>query len=98
MWVSKAYFQLIREAAAEFRAWHEQCMRDKDAIIHSQEARLAMLETERRELTEKMVAWKQAEQDRINRVPEAVESTWEPQDWQTILAVQSKQEQEKPDA
>jgi hypothetical protein len=95
MWISREHFNLIRERAAEFRGWHEDRMREKDAIIQHQEARLASLEQERRELTQAILT---------NRPPVyALETVHPPPenempsgDWMRIMEEQVK-DLEKPD-
>lgn len=90
MWIAKSHFNLIREAAAEFRSYHEECMRMKDGIIRSQEARLAAMEAERADMVGKILELK---------VPEPVQP-WpvaevEPQDWESIMRAEVAKQQEK---
>ena len=79
MWISRQHFDLIRSAAAEFRAYHEECMRAKDERIRSQEARLAAMESERRELVEKMLSMLTVVHPptTITETAEVPDSSWE---------------------
>lgn len=62
---------------SESRAFYDQHLRDKEETIRHQEARLAQLESERRELTERL--WtREVERSRPPAaVPEAEDTSWE---------------------
>lgn len=92
MWISRKHYDLIREKAADFRKWHEDQIKlhqqttatllaDKDAIIHSQEARLVAMEVERRELTERL--WTR-EVERM-MPPAAAPEPAEPETWELMM-------------
>jgi hypothetical protein len=85
MWISRAHFALIADAATQFRAYHEQIVRDKDQIIRSQEARLGQMEQERRELVERLVA-RDEKRNQMVALPEP-----EPDSWEEIMRAQIRQ-------
>lgn len=73
----------IHELAAIERAHYEERLRDKDTLIRSQEARLAVLELERRELTSVLLA-----RETERNTPPAPVTSHDPNDWEAILAAQ----------
>jgi hypothetical protein len=83
MWISRKAFAQITELTALNRAQYDERLRDKEQLIRSQEARLAVLELERRELTSILLA---RETER-NTPPTPVSGT-DPQDWESIMQAQ----------
>ncbi|MDR5729431.1 MAG: hypothetical protein RB191_18615 [Terriglobia bacterium] len=85
MWIARGHFDLISEAAREFRKYHEEVVRTKDAIIQAQAEQIRVLTEERIALTDKL--WtRQVEREKVPEVPET-----EPDSWEAIMKRQIQQ-------
>jgi restriction endonuclease S subunit len=84
MWLSRAHFDLIKERAAEFRAWHDLRVSDLQTVIARQERKIDQLEEEKRSLQNQLFL----KRDRDNSPPPPLPDPT-PQDWDSIRRSQT---------
>lgn len=89
MWISKQHFQLIKDTASEFRRYHEEVVHAQQFRIDALEARTLLLETERSDLTHKMLGMLEVVRPPVYNPVEIPPVTTS--DWEDIMRAQIKE-------